>query len=358
MRSTLTGLAALMLALVAVPAVRLAEPAAASLGPAYRDAHLGLQPGAVVVMSSGDISPPTNETKVDDHATSEIILAAHPDLVLTLGDNQYETGSGAMFHSAIGFDGSWGRIKGLIRPAEGNHDAADPGPGSPGFQEYFADNLANLECTRLNPPCRPDLGYYDFDLPNGWYVLVLNSNCGRAGGATGDVQTPACGRGSPQLTWLGFAQQRRHGGQHSGQKCSIAIWHHERWGTWFFADDPATHEFWLTLNHFHADIVLSGHTHSTARTGPMTPQGHLAAAGGGIRQISAGAGGRSLSPLRLNVPREGTRYRNGSKYGVNRLVLTSSTSPAGWQGGTWISEFDYADGSVADNRNSSAGCWP
>jgi hypothetical protein len=158
-----------------------------------------------------DISPPTNETKVDDHATSEIILAAHPDLVLTLGDNQYETGSGAMFHSAVGFDGSCGRIKGLIRPAEGNHDAADPGPGSPGSQEYFADNLANLECTRLNPPCRPDLGYYDFDLPNGWYVLVLNSNCGRAGGNTGDVQTPACGRGSAQLAWLGFAQQRRHG---------------------------------------------------------------------------------------------------------------------------------------------------
>jgi hypothetical protein len=199
MRRTLTGLAALILALVPVPAVRPAEPAAASLGPAYRDAHLGLQTGAVVVMSSGDISPPTNETKVDDHATSEIILAAHPDLVLTLGDNQYETGSGAMFHSAIGFDGSWGRIKGLIRPAEGNHDAADPGPGSPGFQEYFADNLANLECTRLNPPCRPDLGYYDFDLPNGWYVLVLNSNCGRAGGNTGDVQTPACGRARPSL---------------------------------------------------------------------------------------------------------------------------------------------------------------
>ena len=163
----------LILALVAVPAARPAEPAAASLGPAYRDAHLGLQTGAVVVMSSGDISPPTNETKVDDHATREIILAAHPDLVLTLGDNQYETGSGAMFHSAIGFDGSWGRIKGLIRPAEGNHDAADPGPGSPGFQEYFADNLANLECTRLNPPCRPDLGYSDFDLPNAKLIIAF-----------------------------------------------------------------------------------------------------------------------------------------------------------------------------------------
>jgi hypothetical protein len=345
----------LTLALVAVSAGVPAEPVPASLGPAYRDAHLGLQPGDVVIMSSGDISPPTNETKGDDYATSEIILGAHPDLVLTLGDNQYEHGSGAMFHSAVGFEGSWGRFRGLIRPAEGNHDAADAGPGSPGFQEYFADNLANLECTRLNPPCRPDQGYYDFDLPNGWYVLVLNSNCGRFDGHTGDVQTPACGQGSPQLAWLGFAQQRRHGGQTSGQKCSIAMWHHERWGTSFFADDPATHQFWLTLNHFHADIVLAGHTHSTARMGPMSPLGHLSPAGG-IRQITAGAGGRSLTPVRVNPPREGTRYRDNTKYGVNRLILTSSTSSAGWQGGNWTSEFDYTDGTVVDR--ASAGCWP
>ena len=356
MRRILTGLLGLTLELAAASAVVPVEPVEAGFGLAYRGAHAGLQAGAIVVMSSGDISPPTNETRGDDYATSEIILAAQPDLVLTLGDNQYEFGSGAMFHSTLGFDGSWGRFKGLIRPAEGNHDAADPGPGSPGFQEYFAGNLANLECTRLSPPCRPDLGYYDFDLANGWYVLVLNSNCGRAPGATGDVQTPACGPSSPQLTWLGFAQQRRHGGQTSGQKCSIVVWHHERWGTSFFADDPATHDFWLSLNHFHADIVLSGHTHSTARMGPMNPQGHLSTSG--IRQITAGAGGRSLTPVRVNPAREGTRYRDNTKYGVNRLVLTSSTSPAGWQGGTWTSEFDYVDGTVADNRNSSAGCWP
>ena len=70
MRRTSTGLAALILALMAVPAVRPAEPAAASLGPAYRDAHLGLQTGAVVVMSSGDISPPTNERSAPKSATT------------------------------------------------------------------------------------------------------------------------------------------------------------------------------------------------------------------------------------------------------------------------------------------------
>ena len=118
---------ALAIALAMVPT----EPVGASLGPAYRDAHAGLQAGTVVVMSSGDISPPTNETKGEDYATSEIILAAQPDLVLTLGDNQYETGSGAMFHSAVGFDGSWGRFKGLIRPAEGTTTPPTPAPARP-----------------------------------------------------------------------------------------------------------------------------------------------------------------------------------------------------------------------------------
>ena len=84
MRRKLAGLVALTLALVAIPAAIPAEPVAASLGPAYRDAHAGLQAGAVVVMSSGDISPATNVDKNDDYATSEIIFrgpagpGAHP----------------------------------------------------------------------------------------------------------------------------------------------------------------------------------------------------------------------------------------------------------------------------------------
>ena len=352
MRRILTGLVALTLALAAGPAVLPASPAGASLGSAYRGAHAGLQAGAVVIMASGDVSPPTNETKGDDYATSEVVLKAGPDLVLTLGDNQYEAGSGAMFASAVGYDGSWGRFKGITRPSEGNHDAAAVGAGSPGFQTYFADRLTGFECERLSPPCRPDQGYYDFDLPNGWYVLVVNSNCGRAP----DPATPNCAQGSPQHTWLNYAQARRHGGASSGQKCSLAVWHHERWGTSFFADDPALHYLWGNLNYYHADLVLSGHSHSTGRTGAMTPSGTLSPTGAGIRQLTAGAGGRSLTPHRVNPPRVGTRYRDNTRYGVLRLVLTGSTSPAGWQGGTWTSEFDYVNGTVADP--ASAGCWP
>lgn len=349
-------LAAVAATLTPVPGATATAVAPAGRGPAYQPALQA--PGVVTLVFSGDISPPTNEFKGDDHATAELVLSIRPNLVCTAGDNQYETGTAAMFEAASGFDGSWGKFHGLIKcPAEGNHDAADPGPGSPGFQRYFAPHLTNLPCQQLSPPCRPDLGYYDLDVPGtSWYILVLNSNCQRAGGGTGDVQTPSCASGSPQLEWLSFAMGRRHGGQTSGLKCSIAFWHHERWGTSFFADDPAMHQAWLILNHFHNDIVGSGHTHSTGRLGAMTPQGTLSPTGSGMRQITAGAAGRSLTPVRVNPPRVGTRYRDNTKYGVNVLTLRSSTSPAGWQGGDWTSEFRYVDGTVADR--ASAGCWP
>jgi hypothetical protein len=356
-------LLALLVVVAAPPALAAFTPgapvvaAAAGRGPAYRPAVQA--PGTVTLVFSGDISPPTNEYKGDDYATSELVLAIGPDLVCTAGDNQYEGGSGAMFASPVGFEGSWGRFHGLIRcPAEGNHDAADPGPGSPGFRQYFAEALAGLECTRLVPACRPDQGYYDLDIPNSsWYVLVLNSNCQRVSGGTGDVQTPACGPGSPQMQWLDFAMRRRHGGASSGQKCSLAFWHHERWGTSFFADDASMQEAWVILNRYHNDVVGSGHSHSTARLGAMTPQGSLHPTGAGIRQLTAGAAGRSLTPHRVNPPRVGTRFRDNTRYGVARLTLTSARNPAGWIGGTWANEFDYANGQVAD-PTGAVGCWP
>ena len=311
---------------------------------------------------SGDISPPTNETKGDDYATSEIVLKEHPDLVCTAGDDQYETGTYSMFASPVGFDGSWGRVKGLTKcPAVGNHDVADPGAGAPGFRQYFSGVLNGLLCQSDPVPCHPERGYYVVDLDvdrNGqqdWFITILDSDCGRAGGGTGDVETPSCTDNGEQANWLRAVYNARHGGQTSGRKCSLAIWHHERWGTGFFADDPATQYLWNVVNHYHGDVVLSGHTHSVARLGPMTPTGSLSSTGAGIRQITAGAGGRSLTANRVNPARTGTRYRNNTLYGVNRLVLTSSASSAGWLTGSWTSSFIFTNGTVADA--ASAGCW-
>jgi hypothetical protein len=78
-------------ALTPVPATTPAAAASTGRGPAYRPTLQA--PGTVTLVFSGDISPPTNEFKGDDHATAELVLAIGPDLVCTAGDNQYESGS-------------------------------------------------------------------------------------------------------------------------------------------------------------------------------------------------------------------------------------------------------------------------
>jgi acid phosphatase type 7 len=314
----------------------------------------------IVIVLAGDVSPPTNETKGDDHATAELIARINPAVVCLPGDVQYEYGHPAMFAAATGFDGSYGRLfkDKIACPAMGNHDVADPGPNAPGFTGYFADQLAALPCESDPNPCKPGEGYYVVDLPRspsnpapGWAVYVLNSNCQRAGGGTGDVQTPACGATSPQTQWLRDAFARRQ----ATRKCSLMVWHHERWGTGFFGDDPAVRELWNVGHHFRNDMVGAGHSHSLARTGPMTPSGTLATTGAGQRQFTAGASGRSLTPNRVEPARVGTRERYNTKYGVLALNLFSTPNPDGTLGGTWHSQFRFVDGTMT--AVASAGCW-
>jgi hypothetical protein len=357
----------LALAALAVVLTALAVPA-----PAAGRAALAAPTGPYAWPAPGsrwafvaDLSPPVGETNPWDHATAELAVKLAPDGICHAGDIQYEHGEQAYFSSPLGYEGSWGRLVGprILCPAPGNHDASAPGPGSTGLNSYYGALFASLPCLHDALPCRPERGYYGIDLDvdrNGvadWFITVLDSNCGREGGGTGDLQTASCADLGEQAQWLRAYYNARHGGASSGRKCSIAVWHHERWGSGFFADDPSTQYLWNVLNHYHGDIVESGHTHSEARLGAMTPAGVLSPTGSGIRQITEGMGGRSHTDFRVLPARGGTRYRyNGPAFGVELLVLTVAQSPAGWQGGSWSHAFYHSDGTVVDP--ASSGCWP
>ena len=204
MRGTLTGLMALLLALVAVPAVRPAELAAASRSTTMPPARSS--------------SPPT-QTWSSLWATTRTRPAR---------------GQPRRRRPRAGL----ARVPGVLRRQ----------PGQPGMHPPEPALSAGSGLRRLRPAQRLVCAGPQQQLRPG---RREHRGCPDPGLRAG--LGPAC------LAGLRPAAPPR--GQHSGQKCSIAVWHHERWGTWFFADDPATHEFWLTLNHFHADIVLSGHTH-------------------------------------------------------------------------------------------------
>ena len=83
------------------------------------------------IAAAGDISC-TRTRRCHDDETSACSSADPPTRVLTLGDNQYESGELANFQTY--YEPDWGRLKSITMPSPGNHD-----PPSSGYGAYFGD---------------------------------------------------------------------------------------------------------------------------------------------------------------------------------------------------------------------------
>lgn len=249
-------------------------------------------PLAPVIAAAGDIAcgSATSPTAPCRHSqTSDILVGGRFDAVLTLGDNQYETGSLADFQSS--YDPTWGRVKGITHPAPGNHDYLTS--GAAGYFSYFGEAAGD-----------PTKGYYSFDLGS-WHIIALNSNCESVGG---------CDEGSSQERWL-RADLAAH-----QNACTLAYWHHPRFTSGsVHQSDPRTGAFWQALYESHADVVLTGHQHNYERFAPQTPAGN-ADPSNGIRQFVVGTGGRSLYPFGA-TPAPNSLVRNSETFGVLELTL-------------------------------------
>src|SRR6058998_4188201 len=76
-----------------------------------------------VLAAAGDIACGPAETGVfpcQQQATSDLLFAIHPDAVLALGDNQYNSGSLPDYQKF--YDPTWGRMKAITHPVIGNHE--------------------------------------------------------------------------------------------------------------------------------------------------------------------------------------------------------------------------------------------
>jgi chitodextrinase len=271
-----------------------------------------------VVAVAGDIACPAayppSVTKCQQMATSDLLLAMNPDAVLTVGDNQYETGLLDDFQRAYG--PSWGRVLDRTFPVPGNHEYDSP--GATGYYSYFG--------TRAGDPAK---GYYSFDL-GAWHMIALNSECGPVGG---------CQAGSPQEAWL-RADLAAH-----PAACTLAYWHKPRFSSGKYPSNVAVQPLWQALWDGHADVVLSGHSHHYERFAPQAPDGVRDDATG-IRQFIVGTGGRNLQ-LQLNPPLPNTEARQNTSFGVLKLVLHGTSYD--WQfvptgGGTFTDSGSRACG--------------
>jgi hypothetical protein len=244
------------------------------------------------VLAAGDIASCASG---GDEATANLLDQRPHALVVTLGDNVYESGTAAEFRDC--YDPSWGRHKGRTRPALGNHEYGVFRAG--GYYGAFGSAAGE-----------PPLGWYSYDLAT-WHIIVLNSNC----------EVVGCALGGTQERWL-----REDMGAHPA-RCTLAVWHHPRWSSGTtHGPTPAVAPLYQALHDAGVDVLLSGHEHNYERFAPLDPAGNFDPARG-VRQFVVGTGGRSHYPF--GPPHNGSQVRNDNTFGL--LVLTLRPTSYDWQ---------------------------
>lgn len=234
--------------------------------------------------------------------TSDLLLGMDLDAVLALGDTQYESGKSGAYPV---FDRTWGRVRGLIHPAVGNHEARDP--GATGYYDYF-DGAGNAN-GRAGPR---DQGWYSWNLGR-WHMVALNSQCSYPGTAPALID---CAEGSPQEQWL-RADLAAH-----RNRCTLVYFHHPLTSSGGYQINVAVQPFWRDMQAAGVDVVLVGHDHAYERFAPLDANGQVDPATG-IREFVVGTGGKSLTLFDARKP--GSELRQASVFGVLQMTLHRSS---------------------------------
>lgn len=240
---------------------------------------------SAVFVGAGDIA----DCPGGADATASLIDRIGGD-VYTLGDNAYPNGSAENYAGC--FDRSWGRHRGRIHPAPGNHEYNTP--NAAGYFGYFGDAAGPY-----------GLGYYSFNL-GAWHIVSLNSNYAPN---EGNINV---GAGGAQAAWL------RADLAMNQQRCTLAFWHHPLFSSGQNGDNPPMRELFRILYEANADLLLSGHDHLYERFAPQDPDGRNDPARG-IRQFIVGTGGVGFYRFMSRKPN--SEQQIADSYGVLKLTL-------------------------------------
>lgn len=198
-----------------------------------------------------------------------LIAAARPARLLYLGD-VYERGTRWEFEH--NYHPAFGALAQRTLPTPGNHEWPRR---TEGYRPYWK----RITGRRMPSTYAARLG--------GWEVLSLNSETAAAD--------------SPQVRWLRDRVA-------SGGTCRLAFWHRPRYSAGKYPNEPGVEPFWRELRG-RAALVVNGHEHNMQELLPRY----------GIRQLVAGAGGRSHYPVRRDDPR--LVWSNAADYGALRIRL-------------------------------------
>jgi len=259
-------------------------------------------PRLPTIAAAGDIvCAPASRDPCRHLETLEVVEALAPDIVLPLGDNQYETGSQSEY--ADMYNLSWGRLRAISRPVPGNHEYQEDF-NARGYFDFF-----NGPGAVTGIAGERGKGYYSYNFGD-WHFVALNSNCAHLNGG--------CRVNSLQERWL------RDDLQANRRPCTLAYAHHPRFSSGINGSAAYLGPLWQALYEYGVDVYLAGHDHHYERFAPVRPDG-LADPTHGIRQFVVGTGGRSITPFRTILPN--SEVQDTSSFGV----LTMRLGPAGYQ---------------------------
>jgi len=246
------------------------------------------RPADPVIVAAGDIAGAWTE----DEATARVIDTLNPDAVLLLGDNVY--GSGAPSEYTQDYEPTWGRHKAKTYPAPGNHDHGTAELA--GYCGYFG----------AAAHCQSGYSYSSFELGN-WHIIALDSGCSSPSSCANPMEA-----GSAMRTWLTADLAV------NTKPCTLVYWHHPRFSSGTYGNDPRSSEVWTELYNAHVELVLNGHEHDYERFARQRPSGEADSATG-IRQFVVGTGGKGLRSFGTVQPN--SEVRESSTYGVLKLTL-------------------------------------
>ena len=284
-------------------------------------AVIGVMSHDPVVVAEGDIACAPGDTSDDceQSLTASLAAAQHPDAVLLLGDNQYNSGLLSEYTGAGAYGATWGIFNPIVFPDPGNHEYT-ASPVAAGYFSYFSSALHGSSASAP---------YYSFNLGS-WHIVSLDSSCSDSG--CSDVVRGETS--SAQTSWL-QADLAAH-----PAACTLAYWHHPRFSGSWTNDSPGTGPLFSALYNAHADVVLSGHDHVYERYAQQDPNG--AATTAGVRQFVVGTGGESLFTM-LTKPAN-LQVSDQNDFGV--MVLTLHASSYDWV-------FKRLNGTVVDSGTTA-----
>ncbi len=225
-------------------------------------------------------------------ALSKAVEAANPELVVTLGDNAYESGTAQEVQDHIFAPFASWLPKIPFYPALGNHEYVT---------NYAQPSLDAFYLPTNNP--KQSERYYSFD----WgfvHFAVLDSSCA-VGYDTGGKCTQA-----EQTAWLKTDLAA------STAPWKIVAFHHPPWSTGASHGSELNmrHAFAPIMEQYGVDLVLTGHDHDYERSQPMIGDGIAPAGQKGIVYLVVGTGSAGSAGFSGSQP-SWSVYRNASVVG-------------------------------------------